>query len=87
MVGMLLMREMQSSAWLRSVELLRPFRLSSSLRRDCSTAFQEDVSSSWAMWIRARFLVLLSIFSSRSRHIFIWPSAATCSSISFTFSA
>lgn len=45
------------------------------------------VSSSLAMWIRARFLVLLSIFSSRSRHIFSWLSAAACSSVSFTFSA
>lgn len=37
----LLMREMQSSAWLRSGELLRLFRLSPSLTRDCSTALQE----------------------------------------------
>lgn len=45
------------------------------------------VSSSLAMWIRARFLVLPSIFSSRSKHIFSWLSAAACSSVSFTFSA
>lgn len=45
------------------------------------------VSSSLAMWIRARFLVLLSTFSSLSRHIFSWFSAAACSSGSFTFSA
>lgn len=45
------------------------------------------VSSSFAMWIRARFLVLLSIFSSRSRHIFSWLSAAACSSVSFSLSA
>lgn len=46
-----------------------------------------QVSSSLAMWIRARFLVLPSIFSSRSKHIFSWFSAAACSSASFTFSA
>lgn len=46
-----------------------------------------QVSSSLAMWIRARFLVLPSIFSSRSKHIFSWLSAAACSSVSFTFSA
>lgn len=37
----LLMREMQSSAWLRRVELLRLLRLSPSLTRDCSTVLHE----------------------------------------------
>lgn len=37
----LLMREMQSSAWLRRGELLRLLRLSPSLTRDCSTLLHE----------------------------------------------
>lgn len=37
----LLMRDTQSSAWLRSGELPRLFRFSPSLTRDCSTVLQE----------------------------------------------
>lgn len=44
----LLMREMQSSAWLRSGELLRLFRFSPSLTRDCSTVLQEAVEGGQA---------------------------------------
>lgn len=57
----LLMREMQLSAWLRSGELLRLFRLSPSLTRACSTMVQEageggqavsDVLRSRACWLQ-----------------------------------
>lgn len=45
----LLMREMQSSAWLRRGELLRLLRLSPSLTRDCSTLLHEAAERGQAL--------------------------------------